>query len=246
MKYSLVIIIFLLAACNHKAASGLPKQEAQASPAVEEKCNEERKAMLAEIIDCTQKKLSDGAVVYWSFNCDSSWLSLKNKQGSEHRLFTLDTDMLELTGRIGHVFFYEYDRTILFVNKVISGCCSPVDYYLYDKKEGTLLNYLGRAIFVSEEPKLPYFVSVTNSSYKESQEDNKVKTLSVFNLNTLNRQEIGLPKEVTEHILTTSVYPEELIRSKLINKHTLRVEIPYTVNDTTEAIYTQNIDLSRF
>lgn len=246
MKYTLIITMLILACCTGSEASCQSKKGAAAPSLTREKCSDERKAMLAEIIDGTPKKLSDGGQVYWSFNCDSSWLTLKNKEGIRHILFSLDKDLLELTGRLGHVFFYEFDRTILFVNKVVSGCCDPVDYYLYDKKDGTLLNYLGRAVFVSEDPALPYFVAMNNSSYEETQDETQAKALYVFNLNTLTRKEIALPKKVAEHLVNSSMYLENMIKSELINKHILRVAIPYTVNNTEEATYTQKIDLSRY
>ncbi len=205
---------------------------------------------ISELIDCKADTLSNGALVYWNYSCDSSWLIFENSRGEKQIIFSLDSQMIDLTGRIGHVYFYEYDRTFLFINKVISGCCEPVDYYLYDKKNGSLIEYLGRAIFVSENPNFPYFVSFENSGFQETEQPFNLDKIAILNLNTLQSKQIDIPTDVAENIMKFKggSYPENIVKYDLESDSILKIHIPYTQNenDTIDLTHTVKINLKQF
>ena len=110
-----------------------------------QKCFCDKDTTLKEIIDCTPVKFDNKAKLYWSFNCDSSWLTFKSPTHKKEIIFSLG--LLEYTGKLGYSYAKEYKKTFLIQNRVISGCCAPSDFYLFDKTNGQLRKNLGILIF---------------------------------------------------------------------------------------------------
>ena len=54
---------------------------------------------------------------------------------------------LHLTGRLGFNYATEYKNHFLMQYNVISGCCTPPDFYLFDKNTGQQTKVLGRLIY---------------------------------------------------------------------------------------------------
>ncbi len=102
-------------------------------------CRCDKDTMLKELISCKPYIFKNNAKLFWSFNCDSSWLTFQNPKGHKKIISSLSDGFVDLTTRIGHIYFTEYRTSFLFTNAVISGCCDPVDYYLYDKTSGNLI-----------------------------------------------------------------------------------------------------------
>lgn len=166
-------------------------------------CNENR--TLTQIISCSPDILKNNSKIYWNFNCNSSWLTFENSKGIKKKLYSLDKDVIELTTRIGHIYFKEFKNTFLYTNKVISGCCDPEDYYLYDINTVDLIKYLGRAIFVSESEKVPFVVSITNSNYK-SNSIADFNSLTIYNLDTRKEYKIHFEKKQIENGIKNNNY----------------------------------------
>ncbi|WP_028981099.1 hypothetical protein [Sporocytophaga myxococcoides] len=169
-------------------------------------CDCKKKEVLKQIISCEPKVLDNN-----SFNCDSSWLTFENSK---------------LTTRIGQVYFKEFKNTYLYTNKVNSGCCDPVDYYLYDKTTGNLIKYLGGALYVSDSISSPFIVTITNSNYdKYSMLD--FNSLTIYNLDTRKEYKIEFDKGQIEKGIDNNNYmfPEyifdetEIINDTLILKY---------------------------
>lgn len=105
-------------------------------------CDCEKDTMLKEYISCKPLHFDNDSKLFWSFNCDSSWLTFENFKGEQKIIFSLEKDFLDLTTRLGYVQFKEFKTTFLVENNVISGCCDPPDYYLHDKTSGNLIKKL--------------------------------------------------------------------------------------------------------
>ena len=209
-------------------------------------CNCKENKILKQIISCKPEILENNSKIYWNFNCDSSWLTFENSKGDKKKLYSLDKELIELTTRIGYVYFKEFKNTFLFTNKVISGCCDPDDYYLHDKNNGDLIKYLGRAIFVSDSKSLPFVVSITNSNYK----DNSItdfNSLNIYNLDARKEYKIPFEKgqiekgiknnhymfseyifdesEITNDILILKYHIDKYIKGKVIEEMTLKIDL---------------------
>lgn len=172
------------------------------------------------------KKLDNQAKLYWSYNCDSSWITFESRTGCKKIIFTLNKDLLELTNRIGHTEFKEFKSTFLYENKVISGCCDPEDYYLYDKNSGNLIKKLGRAIYITDNANTPFVISVTNSNYDDDSKSN-YNSLSIYNLET--RKEFKFPLKEGEVLKGMNInqyrFPEDVFEAQKQNDDLIIIKL---------------------
>lgn len=145
--------------------------------------------ILNEIISCEKTFLKNGAKIYREFNCDSSWVTFESKNKKKKILFSLDKQLIELTGRLGFANWKEHKNSFIVEYHTISGCCDPCEFKMFDKTNGKKIAELGREIFYSENQKYPYFVTIDkdNSNF-----------LSFINLNTNKIFKIDLPKDRIE------------------------------------------------
>jgi len=205
--------------------------------------------MLKELIPCNPKYLKNNSKLYWSFNCDSSWLTFENSKGYKKVIFSLGDGLVDLTTRLGHIYFTEYKTSFLFTNTVISGCCAPVDYYLYDKASGNLIKYLGRAIFVSEDKKFPILVSVTNSNY-DTTSTTDYNSLTIYNLDNNKKYKITIPKGEIEKGMRNNefMFPEDVFETPIIenNKLILKYSTEKYRKGKQLKYKTINIDLKKY
>lgn len=95
---------------------------------------------------CDTTFLSNGAMMYWQWNCDSAWFTfemlwktvLKSCQGADP----------SFCQRTGLNFLKEYPTYLLFKWDWISGCCAPPDILFLDKKEAKELRRIAHTEFV--------------------------------------------------------------------------------------------------
>ena len=128
-------------------------------------CFCDKDSILNELISCDTIQFDNQTKLYWNFNCDSSWLTFESPENKKEIILSLGDGLQYYTGRIGFIDFQEYKNTFLVQNDVISGCCSPSDFYLFDKVTGQLKKHIGRLIYYSEDKNIPIIVSLTGSSY---------------------------------------------------------------------------------
>lgn len=155
MKYHTVIIIISLS-----IFSCADNQGQLDNPVTKIKLNCVNDSLLSSIIPREAELLDNNSKLYWDFNCDSSWLTYESNSGIKKVLFSLPKELIELTTRLGHYEFQEFKNSFLYTHSVISGCCVPDEYYLYDKENGELIKQLGRTLYVGDKDYLPYFASL--------------------------------------------------------------------------------------
>jgi len=128
---------------------------------------------------------------------------------------------MELTGRLGYTYAQEYMNHFLIRNNVISGCCQPPEYYLYDKSTGQLKKSLGRIVFYSTDKNLPFIISVTNSNY--TTEIQSYTSLTIYNIDQDKSYEFSLDNNEIDNALqeANTIYPEYLFEDPMINDGTV-------------------------
>lgn len=177
---------------------------------------------------CDTTKFDNYSKLYWQVNCDSAWLTFENKKFQKVILYSLTDDFRILTGHIGYVWCYEYKNKFIMENKVVSGCCQPHEYYLFDKTNGKLLNNLGHAIFVSDVKDIPIIVSITNSNEEEviSKVNYSYNTLTITNIENGKIFKVDLPNNLMESHdkFDDILYPEEIFMSNSLNDYILKIE----------------------
>lgn len=107
-------------------------------------------------INCDVIHLKNGAKLYYQFNCDSSWLTLKNRNGKEIVLCSLDSILMQYNYRIGYQLSKEYKNALLFR----SGCPAngPCNFILINKNTGKKISELGELIYNHNTDKFYDFI----------------------------------------------------------------------------------------
>jgi hypothetical protein len=211
-------------------------------------CICDKDTMLKEFISCDTIKFDNKAKLFWSFDCDSSWLTFQNPEKSNSIIFSME--FVNLTGRLGHIYLCEYKNTFLIQNNVISGCCTPPEFYLYDKSTGDVKTYLGRLIFHSEDQKIPLLIGITNSNYDTTSIE-IYNSLTIYNADTHKEYFIKLPNDQIDKALRNNeeMYPEYLFEEPVLNgtilKLAFRLKRSKSKNDTV-LIKKITIDLKEY
>jgi hypothetical protein len=217
---SILVPLFLLVGCTNKHSTKLNLSHQNSNP----NCSCSKDTLLAHIISCKPELLDNGAKLYWNYNCDSSWITFENRAGEKKTIFELGDGLVQLTNRLGHTNFKEFSTTFLYTNKVISGCCDPDDYYLYSKTSGKLIKKFGAAIYVSDNNRMPFLVSVTNSNYDHISRFD-FYSLTLYNIDTQKSFKIKIKKGDIEKGMKNNNYmfPEFVFDTCAINDQTLTI-----------------------
>lgn len=202
-------------------------------------CFCENDSILSEIINCDKMEFDNSSRLYWSFNCDSSWLTFESPLHTKTVIFSLGDGLQDLTGRLGYIYAQEYKNRFLIQCNVISGCCTPPVFYLFDKTTGRITDSLGTIIFYSENRKLPFIISLTNNY-----------DISILNIDKGKKYKIKLQKGEIESALekTEETYPEYLFDEPVIKDATIYLTF-YTEKPNYEGIRqvkSITIDLNKY
>lgn len=185
-------------------------------------CNCEKDSILSQIISCEPKTLANGAKLYWSYNCDSSWITFEGANGTKKVIFGLGAGLVQLTNRLGHTSFKEFKTTFLYQNRVISGCCDPDNYHLYSKTTGKLLKVIDRAIYVPDSNLMPFVLFVDNYDHPPKFSYN---SLTLYNIESQKSYKIAIRNDEIEKGMKNNQYlfPESLFDVSLVDNHVLIV-----------------------
>jgi hypothetical protein len=136
----------------------------------------------------------------------------------------LDKGLIELTEKLGYVNWIEYKNTFMIENRLISGCCDPSEYVLFDKNNGKKIANLGREIYYSDIKKHSYFVTIDSK---------RSNYLNFLNLNNGKLFKINLPKGRIEKTLkiTNEIFSESLFEEGKIKNGTFDIKYRYKTKD---------------
>jgi hypothetical protein len=110
---------------------------------------------------CDTTHFSNGAKLYYSWNCDSTWLTFENK---EKVILKPCMAMRPLCTRVGLTFINEYPTHLLFTYSWVSGCCDPPDLVFIDKESGLEQKRISKNLFVWGEADGAYSLYFENST----------------------------------------------------------------------------------
>ena len=208
-------------------------------------CNCDENPEIKEVITCKPIHFKNKTEIFWQYDCDSSWLSFKNSKGKKTVLYTLEAGLMELTEKLGYSYAAEYKSSFLIKNNLISGCCVPSEFILFNKTTGKKQSVLGRLIFYSEDSKHPVVV------YFESNGENK----NLFNNIILKNIDKNKSYKIKLHmgrIWSTlqsngEMFAEHLMDGTEINDNKLKITYRFKLKDRDEwQSETIVIDLSKY
>ncbi|WP_147436510.1 hypothetical protein [Chryseobacterium sp. 7] len=175
---------------------------------------------LKNLISCKPAQFQNGAKVFWEYDCNTSWITFQNRN-IKRKIFELEKDFIELSGRLGYRNWTEYKKSFLIENSIVSGCCQPGEYILYDKNNGRKIADLGSIIFISKYKNIPYTITLKTNS-----------KLLYTNLNSSKSYPINIPKDKIEKTLKSAheFYPENLFENIKIKNNILYIQLRYKVS----------------
>lgn len=116
---------------------------------------------------CDTIWFSNGAKLFWQWNCDSSWLTFEYTKP----VIIKSCNEMNVYGcnRTGLNFLKEYPGYLLFQYKWISGCCTPPDIVFMSKETGEELKRIPNNLFVwadADDNYVLYFSDTTDTRLK--------------------------------------------------------------------------------
>jgi len=196
---------------------------------------------LSEAVTCYTVRFSNHAKLYRQFNCDSSWLTFESSRGTKTILYSLDDGLIGYTEKLGYQYATEYKATFLVQNNLISGCCTPPEYLLFNKSTGKVIKNLGRLIFYSEDVKFPLVVYI---------EDTVFSRLKFYDVNTGRLFYVPLPPHTIKNTLEKGAerYAEYLFEDAEISGNHFSVSFRYQNpgNNDDWMDYKLSVDLKKY
>lgn len=196
---------------------------------------------LQEFISCDTTTFSNGAKLYWQFNCDSSWLTFESPRGRKKELDALYDAGLDLTHKMGLQYIRENKRSFLLMHNLISGCCTPPEFLLYSKGNGELLENLGQLIYYSDEGPSNFVLYFPDDSFN---------VITLRFIDTGKKYRIALPKDRIRTSLkkTGDPYAEHLFEEGEQKGSLFIIAYRYQKKEGAEKWYTGKvvIDLRKY
>jgi hypothetical protein len=171
------------------------------------------------------------------FNCDSSWLTFESITGRKSVLYSLEAPLIELTERLGYQLIKENKQSFLIMNRVISGCCTPPEFLLYNKNSGKLLENIGSLI---------YFSNDTQDNFLLYFSDSTLNTITLRYLNSGNKYKITVPKNRFAETLEKKAenYAELLFYEHKLKKSVFTIGYKYQRKEEAKTWYNDTIRLN--
>ncbi|MBV6881059.1 hypothetical protein NG800_013610 [Epilithonimonas ginsengisoli] len=175
---------------------------------------------LDDLISCKTTAFQNGTKIYWEFDCNSSWITFQNG-ALKKKIFELDKDEMEFSGRLGYKSWTEFGNSFLIENSVVSGCCQPDEYILYDKITGDKISDLGTLVFIEKIGEKPFVLTIKNND-----------DLIFTNLNDNKSYVVKIPKDKIAKTLENSneLYAENLFGNVQIKNGLLSIELKYKIS----------------
>ena len=201
-------------------------------------CHCYQDSSLNEIIDCSTIRFQNKAKLYRQFNCDSSWYTFENPRvGIKKNIYSLEQPLLGLTEKLGFQYVAEFKKTFLIQNNLISGCCTPPEYILFNKTNGTEYKNLGPLIYYSENK---------NSGFVVYFSDSTCNSIVIYFIDNGKKAIVQLPKNrlVISLTKTGDSYPEYLFDETFISNNYLHLQYRYQKKEKGDKWYIQKIQRS--
>lgn len=154
-------------------------------------CNCKTYPELQNIISCKPYLFDNGNQINWNYDCNGSQLIFQNNNGKKI-LYELESNLMDLTGRLGYTNWREFENFFIMTNKVASGS-QPEEFILFDKNSGEIIKQFGYEI--DENEKYIYFLNYIK-------EDNL--NIIEFEKNTSNIKYIDLPNKIIDESMKNS------------------------------------------
>lgn len=156
-------------------------------------------------LSCDTTYITSKTILFWQWNCDSSWLTLQQKGKAQTILDVLEREKMPKSSSIGMHYIKKIGPSLWLKKQEVSGCCYPPTHSFFNLKRMKESFHIDKKLFVWENLDLNYLVHFEDTSYqtlvlynpKENKKyiaQNKVKDIAY----TLANGNIPFVKELFE------------------------------------------------
>ena len=206
-----------------------------------QRCSCEEAPEWNNVISCRTVTFNNKAKLYRQFNCDSSWLTFEGRSGKKVVLYALQQPLVDLTERLGYQFVRENKQSFLIMNKLVSGCCTPPEYLLFDKSNGKQLRNLGKLIHHDQEGEDNFALHFSDST---------LNSVTLLYLDTGKQYKIDLPSNrfVASLEKTGENHAELMFYESEVKNRVFSITYRYQLDEKAEKWYedTIRIDLKQY
>jgi hypothetical protein len=174
---------------------------------------------LKEVISCDTVTFKNKARLFRQFNCDSSWLVFESESGQKKTLYSIEKDFIEFTERLGYQYTSEFSTTFLIKNRVVSGCCYPAEFLLFNKENGSLIKDFGSILQFTTDLNKNFVVFF----------DQTLDAINIYNIESGSQFKVLLPNNRLDYTMRNSseLYPEALVENIEIIDAAVSIEYKY-------------------
>ncbi len=207
-----------------------------ATTAYGQRCLCEEAPQWKDVISCEVIPFTNKAKLYRQFNCDSSWLTFEGRSGKKVVLYALQQPFIDQTERLGYQFVRENKQSFLVMNKLISGCCTPPEYLLFNKSNGKRLRSLGRLIHQDGEGEDNFALYFSDST---------LNSVTLLYLDTGKQYKIDLPKNrlVASLEKTGEAYAELMFYESEVKNRVFSIAYRYQLDEQAEKWYEDKLEI---
>jgi len=185
---------------------------------------------------CKKTVLNNNAKIYWQYDCNLSWLVFENSRHQKTRLYNMDRAFFP-PGGIGLDFAAEYPTHFLLTNRIISGCCAPLEVILYNKETGRKQKNFGPVIFFSKQKEYPYIGFFTSPTYN---------SIIIQNVETNGKIKLSMPFNRLKKSLSLSGDNPALLFSPVMKNGLLQLNYRYSTAANSWLDDSLTVKLKRF
>lgn len=186
------------------------------------KCVCIEKPNLNELTRCDTVYLNDGSILYRLFICDSSWLTLEDKNGKKLIINTTYADMIEYTEKLGPQFVRDFQSSILFSTQESLAACWPSNFSLLSKSDGKIIRHIGKLI---------YFPDDTSSHFLVYFSDSTLNSITLYLADSEKSFYFQLPqnriRETMNYGGSGAIIPEQLFKETTLENNELIIRYSY-------------------
>jgi hypothetical protein len=196
-------------------------------------CSCEKDLFAKEAVSCDTITLTNKALLYYQFNCDTIWLTFENTNKNKTVLFSMGTELVGYNYRLGFQLTKEFKNSLLFRY----GCPAngPCEYVLVSKSTGQQEKKFHELVYTSQDQPTNIIIYFTDGS---------LNSLTIYHIDTKKKYNIKIPGNRFKYAL----FPEQQFENPELKKNVLILLYRYPVGDKNEDWKTDRIiiDLKKY
>ena len=205
-------------------------------------CFCEHSPQLSESVSCDTVMLQSHAKLYNQFNCDSSWQVFENARGKRLTIFHLDSEVIDLTWKLGWHVWRDDSKKVLFVSRTSSGWPTSMVYMLIQKRSARVVKVFEQVIYACSDSTCDFILYMQDSS---------MNFMSLYKIDSDKEYKIRFPTNISReslgHMNSKVLFFEQIFEEPTINGTVYTFPFYYEDQETKQEVEGRiSIDLNKY